>query len=67
MFTGKQLTFPIEQYNSDVRRYLGHLQRKIQVVSKRQTMVGQSQCLSHYLQYPANYAIYAQTFTTLFG
>ena len=39
LFTGKDLTFPIEQDNSDVRHHLARMTRKTKVVSKSINMV----------------------------
>ena len=67
LFTGKDLTFPIEQDNSNVRHCLARFRRKAKVVSRRQTMVDLSLRLLHHLQDPATYAAYAKTFTSIFG
>ena len=67
LFTGKDLTFPIEQDNSNVRHYLARFRRRTKVVSQCQTMVDLSLRLLHYLQGPANYAAYAAKFATIFG
>ncbi len=39
LFTGKDLTFPIEQASSDVRHCLARFHRRTKVVSKCRTMV----------------------------
>ena len=67
LFTGKDLTFPIEQDNSNVRHYLARFRRRTKVVSKCRTMVDLSLRLLHHLQDPANYAAYATKFATIFG
>ena len=67
LFTGKDLTFPIEQDNSNVRHYLARFRRRTKVVSKCRTMVDLSLRLLHHLQNPANYAAYAAKFATIFG
>ena len=67
LFTGKDLTFPIEQDHSNVRHYLARFRRKTKVVSKCQTMVDLSLRLLHHLQDPTNYAAYAKTFASIFG
>ncbi len=67
LFTGKDLTFPIEQDNSNVRHYLARFRRRTKVVSKCRTMVDLSLRLLHHLQDPANYAAYAKQFMTIFG
>ena len=67
LFTGKDLTFPIEQDNSDVRHYLARFRRRTKVVSKCRTMVDLSLRLLHHLQDPANYAAYAKTSAAISG
>jgi insertion element IS1 protein InsB len=67
LFTGKDLTFPIEQDNSNVRHYLARFRRKTKVVSKCHTMVDLSLRLLHHLQDPINYAAYAKKFLSIFG
>lgn len=67
LFTGKDLTFPIEQDNSNVRHYLARFRRRTKVVSRCRTMVDLSLRLLHHLQHPANYAAYAKTFASIFG
>jgi hypothetical protein len=67
LFTGKDLTFPIEQDNSNVRHYLARFRRKTKVVSKCRTMVDLSLRLLHHRQDPATYASYAKTFCFIFG
>ena len=67
LFTGKDLTFPIEQDNSNVRHYLARFRRRTKVVSRCRTMVDLSLRLLHHLQDPENYATYAQKFLSIFG
>jgi len=67
LFTGKDLTFPIEQDNSNVRHYLARFRRRTKIVSKCRTMVDLSLRLLHHLQDPTNYAAYAKTFATIFS
>ena len=67
LFTGKDLTFPSEQDNSNVRHYLARFRRKTKVVSKCQTMVDLSLRLLHHLQHPAAFAGYAQRLAAIFG
>ena len=67
LFTGKDLTFPIEQDNSNVRHYLARFRRKTKVVSRCRTMVDLSLRLLHHPQDPVNYATYAQKFLSIFG
>ena len=67
LFTGKDLTFPIEQDDSNVRHCLARFHRRTKVASKCRTMVDLSLRLLHHLQDPANYAAYATKFATIFG
>ncbi len=67
LFTGKDLTFPIEQDHSNVRHYLARFRRRTKVVSKCRTMMDLSLRLLHHLQDPKTYAAYAEKFRTIFG
>ena len=67
LFTGKDLTFPIEQDNSRVRHCLARFRRQTKVVSKCRTMVDLSLRLLHHLQNPTAFASYAQQVATTFG
>ena len=67
LFTGKDLTFPIEQDNSNVRHCLARFRRRTKVVSKCRVMVDLSLRLLHHLQDPANYTGYAERFRAIFG
>ena len=67
LFTGKDLTFPIEQDNSRVRHCLARFRRRTKVVSKCRTMVDLPLRLLHNLQDLANYAAYATKFATISG
>lgn len=67
LFTGKDLTFPIEQDNSNVRHYLARFRRRTKVVSKCRTMVDLSLRLLHHLQQPAAFASYAEQVAAIFG
>lgn len=50
LFTGKDLTFPIEQDNGNVRHYLARFRRRSKVTSRAQHMVDKSlRLLAHYL------------------
>ena len=66
LFTGKDLTFPIEQDNSNVRHCLARFRRRTKVVSRCRTMVDLSLRLLHHLQDPANYTACAKTFASIF-
>ena len=67
LFTGKDLTFPIEQDNSNVRHCLARFRRRTKVVSKCRIMVDLSLRLLHHLQCPAAFASYAQRVAATFG
>ena len=67
LFTGKDLTFPIEQDNSNIRHCLARFRRRTKVVSRCCTMVDLSLRLLHPLQKPKAFASYAQRFAAIFG
>jgi insertion element IS1 protein InsB len=50
LFAGKDLTYPIEQDNSDIRHFLAHFHRRTKVVSKYEKMVDWSLKLYHHLR-----------------
>ena len=51
-FTGKDLTFPIEASNSDIRHNLARFHRRSKVSSRNKEMVHASLLLFHHLQSP---------------
>ena len=63
LFTGKDLTFPIEQDNSNIRHCLARFRRRTKVVSKCRTMVDLSLRLLH----PTAFASYAKQLGAIFG
>ncbi len=67
LFTGKDLTFPIEQNNSNIRYYLARFRRRTKVVSQSQEMVDLSLRLHHYLSQPENYEPLASQFRCIFN
>lgn len=67
LFTGKDLTFPIEQDNSNIRHYLARWRRRTKVVSKCPKMVDLTLRLHHHLRDPKNYAALAATFLSIFA
>jgi insertion element IS1 protein InsB len=67
LFTGKDLTFPIEQDNSNVRHCLARFRRRTKVVSKCRIMVDLSLRLLHHLQHPTIFANYAKQLAAIFG
>ncbi len=67
LFTGKDLTFPIKQDNSNVRHCLARFRRRTKVVSKCRTMVDLSLRLLHHLQNPTSFASYAKQLAAIFS
>ena len=67
LLTGKDLTFPIEQDNSDIRHYLARFRRRTKVVSKTAEMLDASLRLHHYLDKPENYAALSASFLSIFN
>jgi len=66
LFTGKNLTFPIEQDHSDIRHDNARFRRRTQVVSKSIKMVDLTLRLHHSLDIPENYATRAEAFRGIF-
>src|SRR6202007_513441 len=63
LFTGKDLTFPIEQDNSNIRHFLARFRRRTKVVSKPVALVDLSLRLYHHFHdNPRNFAALAATF-----
>jgi len=68
LFTGKDLTFSIEQDNSNIRHFIARFRRRTKVVSKVEEMVDLSLRLSHCLHdNPKNFAALAFTFLSIFS
>ena len=67
LFTGKDLTFPIEQDNSNIRHCLARFRRRTKVVSRCRTMVDLSLRLLHHLQHPAAFASYTKQIKDIFS
>ncbi|CDI04066.1 hypothetical protein BN873_800002 [Candidatus Competibacter denitrificans Run_A_D11] len=68
LMTGKHLTFPIEQDNSNICHVLARFRRRTQVVSKTEDMVDLSLRLYHHLHdHPATFAAPSATFLSIFG
>ncbi len=65
LFTGKDLTFPIEQDNSNIRHYLARFRRRTKVVSRSQEMVDLSLRLHHHLSIPENYLVTQAKFLSI--
>ena len=56
LFTGKDLTHPIERDNSNARHRLGRFHRRTKIVSRCPIMVDLSLRLHHYLETSENLA-----------
>jgi insertion element IS1 protein InsB len=67
LFTGKDLTFPIEQDNSNIRHYLARFRRRSKVTSRAAHMVDSSLRLLHHLMQPANFLAYRDCLLSIFG
>ncbi len=67
LYTGKDLTYPIEQDNSNIRHFLARFRRRTKVVSKTKKMVDLSLRLYHYLHdNPQNFAAILAVFLSIF-
>jgi insertion element IS1 protein InsB len=67
LFTGKDLTFPIEQDNSNIRHYLARFRRRTKVVSKSLKMVDLTLRLHHHLRDPNNFNAQVAKYITIFS
>jgi len=68
LFTGKDLTFPIEQDNSNIRHFLVRFRRRTKVVSKTLEMVDLSLWIYHHFHdNPENLAGLAAVFLSVFS
>ena len=67
LFTGKDLTFPIEQDNSNIRHYLARFRRRTKVTPRTLHMVGGSLRLLHHLMRPETFLAYRDTFLSIFS
>jgi insertion element IS1 protein InsB len=68
LFAGKDLTFPIEQDNSNIRHFLARFRRRTKVVSKVKEMVDLSLRLYHHLHdNPENLASTMAVFMSIFS
>ena len=68
LFTGKDLTFSIEQDNSNIRHFLARFRRRTKVVSKAVEMVDLSLRIDHHFHdNPRNFAALAATFLCIFS
>ncbi len=66
LFTGKDLTFPIEQDNGNIRHHLARFRRRSKVTSRARHMVDSALSLLHHLQQPENFLRYQQSFLSIF-
>src|SRR5256885_3817382 len=67
LFTGKDLTFPIEQDNSNIRHYLARFRRRSKVTSRARHMVDSSLRLLHHLMQPENFLLHRDQFLSIFA
>jgi insertion element IS1 protein InsB len=67
LFTGKDLTFLIEQDNSNIRHYLARFRRKSKVTSRSRTMVDRSLALFHHLHQDEGFEMYQKIFLSIFS
>jgi insertion element IS1 protein InsB len=68
LFTGKDLTFSIEQDNSNIRHFLARFRRRTKVVSKSVEMVDLSLRLYHFLHdNPENFNIFTARMSSIFN
>ncbi len=68
LFTGKDMTFPIEQDNSNIRHFLARFRRRTKVVSKTEEMVDLSlRIYHHFHDRLENFAAKAAVFTSIFS
>ena len=67
LFTGKDLTVPIERDNSNIRHFLARFRRRTKVVSQTAGMVDLSLRIYHYLHdNPSNLAALTSVFLSIF-
>lgn len=67
-FFGKDLTFPIEATNSDIRHRLARFKRKTKASSRSVDMVNRSLLMFHYFQdYPENLEPMIRKFLSFFS
>jgi insertion element IS1 protein InsB len=67
LFTGKDLTFPIEQDNSDFRHHLARFRRRSKVTSRARHMVDGALKLLHHLRQPENFLPMRDSFLSIFS
>jgi insertion element IS1 protein InsB len=67
LFAGKDLTFPIEQDDSDVRHHLARFRRRSKVTSRARHMVDGALRLPCHLRRPENFLPMRDSFLSIFG
>jgi insertion element IS1 protein InsB len=67
LFTGKDLTFPIEQDNSNIRHHLARFRRRSKVTSRARHMVDGALRLLCHLRRPENFLPLRGSFLSIFG
>ena len=67
LFTGKDLTFPIEQDNSNIRHHLARFRRRSKVTSRARHMVDGALRLLCHLRQPENFLPLRGSFLSIFG
>src|SRR5947209_5081825 len=67
LFTGKDLTFPIEQDNSETRHHLARFRRRSKVTSRARHMVDGALRLLCHLRRPENFLPLRDSFLSIFG
>src|SRR5436305_599643 len=67
LFTGEDLTFPIEQDDGDVRRHLARFRRRSKVTSRARHVVDGALTLLRHLRRPENFLPLRDSFLSIFG
>jgi insertion element IS1 protein InsB len=67
LFTGKDLTFPIEQDNSNIRHHLARFRRRSKVTSRARHMVDGALRLLCHLRQPENFLSLRDSFLSIFS
>ena len=67
LFTGKDLTFPIEQDNSEIRHHLARFRRRSKATSRARHMVDGALKLLNHLRQPENFLPLRNCFLSVFG
>ncbi|MDR0632732.1 MAG: hypothetical protein LBF84_01185, partial [Holosporales bacterium] len=67
LYTGKDLTFPIEQDNSNTRHYVGRFRRRSKITSRSVEMVDLSLLLLYHVHHGGLFEKLVETFHQLFA